>query len=484
MKKTILIFLILLISTFASADISINIKGNSKFNMKDANMYLSGNWKNTSSDTSSVNSENATVIFSGAGQDTIENSSGKFSKIKVKNPDGIKLKTPIQVRDSLQLEEGNLDNSEHNVVLGDSASLDIGEGDLEQPPEYEGIINVLYSGMTPVITGMELPSIVNNFTVNNSGGVTLDKILTVTNKLNLFKGNLDDSTFSVTLRDTTHVYKKVGTLSDTLIYEGRKNITYTGIAAAITGKELRPHVDHLTIDNPANVTLDKDVSVDSTLRFSQGKLNTGDYILSLSEYTVVTEGNAGDIWGNLQLPPFYVGTDSLNKMGVFIGAGQDTLGEVTILIISGPGSQTIIRGNRETIQRRWIISSDYPPENGRNLRLTWYPDEDNGNDLANAQAWKSTDGEAWEKMGDVQDVTGDRTVDLDVVSFSHWTVDSELPVNFNRVDMALIQRLIARLGSIQGDSAYDANYDMDEDNDIDMVDLRLMMASWGHQEEE
>ena len=488
MRFKFLIILILMLSiSLAFADVSIKVSGDTKIKMEGTNLYLSGDWHNVSEADSALKMESAKVIFFGNNDSKINNKSGEFSTIQIAKSDSTKkviLDTTVVVTDSLQLARGVLDNSEHNITIADSAVIEIEQGDLEEEPEYQGFIDVAYTGSTPALTGLELPPTVNVLTINNSGGVILDKAVTVKNALNLFKGNLNDSTFSVALHDTAKVYKKIGTLTDTLHYEGRKNITYTGEIAATTGKELRPHVDHLTIDNPGNVTLTQDITVDSTLRLLRGHVITGDYTLTLGPYAIITEGGPSDVWGALEYPPFWVGTDSLNTMGVFIGTGVDTLGFVQIIIISGPGTAVNIE-TREGINRKWIINSQFPPVHGRQLILSWKAEEDNENFLPRMLAWKSTnEGETWQSIGQIQDASESRSLDLNVFSLTGlWTVVSEGEINFNKVDINLIQRLIAKLGSSLGDDKYDENYDSDDDGDIDMRDLNYFMRSWGtHQD--
>ena len=212
---------------------------------------------------------------------------------------------------------------------------------------------------------------------------------------------------------------------------------------------------------------------------------TGDYILTLGPYAIITQGDPSNVWGALEYPSYWVGTDSLNTMGVFIGAGVDTLGEVRIIIISGPGTAETIQ-SREGINRKWIITSENEPVNGRQLILSWQSEEDNENFLPRTLAWKSSNnGESWEPIGEIQDASESRSVDLNVFSLTGlWTAVSEGVINFDRVDINLIQRLIAKLGSAidDGTGKYDENYDSDGDGDIDMKDLNYFMRSWGTQQ--
>ena len=283
------------------------------------------------------------------------------------------------------------------------------------------------------------------------------------------------------LLDDAEVFVKEGTLSDTINYEGGVDVTYTGTTAKTTGKELPIDVNQLTIDKPANVTLDKSVTVKDSLAFNSGHLITGDYMLILDSAAVITKGDVGDVWGSLQFPPFLVGTDSLSIAGVFIGSGIDDIGSVRVIIISGPGSAVVVDSS-ESINRRWIITSDYPPTNGRQLILSWTPEEDNDVDLTQVQAWKSTDnGATWRVSGSVQDASQTRSVDLDIVSFSQWTVANLDNTYIEKVNILEIQRLIAKLNSADGDGVYHPNYDEDNDGDIDIIDLKLMMSRWGNQ---
>lgn len=51
--------------------------------------------------------------------------------------------------------------------------------------------DILYDGTEPVVTGDELPDVVHNLTIDNPGGVTLSKSITVTGKIIVLNGTFD-----------------------------------------------------------------------------------------------------------------------------------------------------------------------------------------------------------------------------------------------------------------------------------------------------
>ncbi len=95
--------------------------------------------------------------------------------------------------------------------------------------------DILYEGTTPIVTGAELPDVVHNLTINNSGGVTLSKNITVTNVLSVLSGDFNLNGFVVTFGENATLIETPGNI----IIGGGGNITITGTLNDLTnGKNL------------------------------------------------------------------------------------------------------------------------------------------------------------------------------------------------------------------------------------------------------
>lgn len=126
-----------------------------------------------------------TLQVTGTGLPSQENS------IKVKNSSNVSLTNNLLVNGTLYLANGYLLNTaKGNVTIADNGSINKETGSLSNPVYYSGTVNMVYSGTTGVTTGNELPAndIINNFTVNNSGGITLNKDIKVNGSLYLVSG--------------------------------------------------------------------------------------------------------------------------------------------------------------------------------------------------------------------------------------------------------------------------------------------------------
>lgn len=90
------------------------------------------------------------------------------------------------------LTKGQLLNS-GNLTLGNSASITVTGGSFDAAPTFGTAINLTYNGTTAVTSGYEMPSstsVLQNLTLNNSGGLTLASNATLNNTLTLTSGKL------------------------------------------------------------------------------------------------------------------------------------------------------------------------------------------------------------------------------------------------------------------------------------------------------
>jgi hypothetical protein len=83
--------------------------------------------------------------------------------------------------------------------------------------------DVLYEGTMPVTTGSELPDVVHNLTINNSGGVTLSKNITVNGLLSVLDGDFNLNGHVITFGPNATLQETPGNI----IIGGGGNITVT-----------------------------------------------------------------------------------------------------------------------------------------------------------------------------------------------------------------------------------------------------------------
>ena len=261
--------------------------------------------------------------------------------------------------------------------------------------------------------GTNLPTSFYNLTLNNSSGVTVANAVTVTNTLTLGGNN---------------TYTNLSNIS------GYSGIVYAATSPQTTGSELGGSITNLTINNSNGVTLGNPTTVTGALTLSNGSLNTGANVISLgSSATISGEQSARCVVGNLAVAKTIgptVGSDqTFGGIGVTLQDGSDDLGTVSITRVTG----TAISANSNTgIKRSWTISSTLSPSQTRNLTLSWVSDDDNSKNLANSQAYQSTDaGSTWSPVGVSQDASTTRSVIVATTSLGVWTVSdagSPLPV--------------------------------------------------------
>ncbi|MBZ0181629.1 MAG: hypothetical protein K8F60_04170 [Melioribacteraceae bacterium] len=187
--------------------------------------------------------------------------------------------------------------------------------------------------------------------------------------------------------------------------------------------------------NSGVVNLGSDLTINNALTLTSGKLNTSSNTITLGSAASLNSESTGNyVVGNLTTTRA-VGTsaNTFGGIGVSIDAGSDDLGNMIVTRVSGSSGQVTVNSN-SGVNRKWTITADNPPSNGRTVTLSWLSDDDNSKDMQNAEVWKSDDaGTTWFKIGTTQDVSASdpRSISASVTSFSIFTVTdnaSPLPV--------------------------------------------------------
>jgi hypothetical protein len=132
-----------------------------------------------------------TVNFNGSGSQTVGGVT--YNNLTMSGGGTKSLGGAATVNGVLTLTNGTFTNSS-NLTLGNGATISRSGGSLSAAPTFGATTNVTYTAPTTpasITTGYELPtSGLNNLTINNSSGVTLNAAATVNGTLTMSAGNI------------------------------------------------------------------------------------------------------------------------------------------------------------------------------------------------------------------------------------------------------------------------------------------------------
>ena len=194
---------------------------------------------------------------------------------------------PTVVNGTLTLTSGTLTTGS-NLTMGNSATISRSSGSISDAPTFNTSANVEYTGSSLITTGVELPTVstvLNNLTVNNSGGVTLNAGATVNGTLTLTSGAFNNSSQTLTLGNSAAISRATGSLSAAPTFGTSVDVTYTGSSGVTTGNELPTSssvLNNLTVNNSGGVTLNAGSTVNGTPTLASGTFTVGAYTLSLN----------------------------------------------------------------------------------------------------------------------------------------------------------------------------------------------------------
>ncbi len=279
-----------------------------------------------------------------------------------------------------------------------------------------------------------------NVQIYNSGGVTLHDNRTISGTLTLTLGQFDNNGSAddkvLTMGDGANISRARGSLSSAPAFGSTVNLSYTGtIENVTTGFEMPSSnlvLNNLSVTSSQGITLGANVTVNGALSFgsSASSITTNTNTLTLASSASMTGETAGRyVIGNL-FTTRNVGTGSstFGGIGVTLNAGTDNVGNVSVTRISGPNGIVTANSN-QSIARKWTITSDNPPLNGRDLIFSWVSSDDNGKtfSLVNKAIAFRFNGSSWSGVGLPGDVSGSdpRSITFNTKSFSDWTISDE-----------------------------------------------------------
>lgn len=198
------------------------------------------------------------------------------ANLTINNAGGVTLHAPRTITGTLTLTKGIFHNIVNQISLGNGATISRANGTFATAPSFGYPVNLIYAGTTPITNGYEKPSAdssLNNMTVTNTGGLSLDRSFVINGNLTIGAGGI--------LNAGNAVHKVRGNFSNsgtfnaqtsTILMQGTSPQTINGTTTFYS----------LTIDNAAGVSLLANVTVSSFVSFVNGMLNLGAYNLTVN----------------------------------------------------------------------------------------------------------------------------------------------------------------------------------------------------------
>jgi G8 domain/Secretion system C-terminal sorting domain len=236
---------------------------------------------------------------------------------------------PVGGCSNLALYGGNLDNSSFNITLPSGAALYRSSGTISAAPTWAGIADVYYSNSSPMTTGNELPSTVSVLGMQNAGGVTLNKPVTVTTEADL-SGVLTTGAYSLTMGAGANLNS-----TETDFVKGTLVMTVTG-----TGSTYFDVGSNSTRARPLNLTL-------SALTFNSG--STGIITVKATEPNPPPSSNSSgasristvSYWTITPGPTIASFTANVSLYWTTAGDGVTNLGTMTVVKGTAGGAWTL-----------------------------------------------------------------------------------------------------------------------------------------------
>jgi len=137
---------------------------------------------------------NASINYGGTSATLNFTSGAQVANTFTVNCSGtLTLGTPVSINGTLNLTNGVLNNTSNNITLPNGGTINRVAGSITAAPVFTTSINITYNGTSAQVTGPELPTsstLINNFSVSNSLGVTLNSSVTVNGVYSFSSGKI------------------------------------------------------------------------------------------------------------------------------------------------------------------------------------------------------------------------------------------------------------------------------------------------------
>lgn len=178
-------------SNTLSIDFSATLNNNGTLNNNSGGQVIGNGTFNNISGAAFNNSETVGISGTLDNKGTLTNSGGFFG---------------ILGTGTLKLSGGNVNNTATNINIGSGATIERSGGTISLAPNFQGNVNLIYSGTIALTSGPELPTsltALQNLTINNTGGVTLSATTKVNNTLTINNGATLSNSAALTAVTTT-----------------------------------------------------------------------------------------------------------------------------------------------------------------------------------------------------------------------------------------------------------------------------------------
>lgn len=351
----------------------------------------------------------------------------------------------ITVNGDVILTSGTLNNSSYNrtiYVLGDWINNDASNS------FNAGTGSVVFNSSSAVqAIGGTASTTFYDVEIDNSSGsnVSLATNITISNDLTLSDGTLALGSNTLTVNGDITNNK-----SSTALNGGTGTVLLNGSSVQTIGGTQATTFYNLTLNNSHNtgVNLGRSITVDNTLTFTDGNLNTtGSYGVTLNSTTgnLSGESSSNYLVGIVSITKNVgTGASTFGNIGVSIAAGSSNLSNVTIKRVSGSNGIVTVDG-KQGIARYWVITNTGSnPFTARNITYSWIANDDNGKDLSKFRIFKRPNegSGAFEGVDDYQDITtgsDTRSITVSQNSFSQVSGSDQnnaLPVEL--IDVSLL----------------------------------------------
>lgn len=236
---------------------------------------------------------------------------------------------------------------------------------------------VSFTGTAAQSIGGTSATTFNNLTINNTAGVTASKDINVNSALQISSGtlNLNGNTADVNGNVTNNSSGSGFTGTGTVLLSGTSAQTIGGSAAST-------QLDNATLNNSSGATLGHDVTINGTLTFTSGNLTTSSNTLTLGTASGQLSGETASsfVIGTLKVSK-NVGTSAstMGNIGFDIQSPGNDIGTVTVRRETGANADILVITG-QSIERRWIVASTNSISGSRDIQVTWFPSEENGQD--------------------------------------------------------------------------------------------------------
>ncbi|MEI8274122.1 MAG: T9SS type A sorting domain-containing protein, partial [Paludibacter sp.] len=291
------------------------------------------------------NSSTGVLIYNGSSAQTISNLTGNaVNNLTINNSAGVTLGGATTVNGTLSLTVGTFAITP-GLTLGNSASIIRTAGSLSAVPTFGTAVNLSYNNTASQTTSYELPassSVLNNLTINNAAGVTLNAATTVNGALTLTAGTLTNGT-NLTLANSASIVCTAGTLSAVPTFGTAVNLSYNNTASQTTSYELPASssvLNNLTISNAAGVTLNAATTLNGTLSLTSGTLTNGTNLTLANSASVVRTA------GSLSAVPTFGTAVNLSYNGTSTKGNEFPAGDIINTLTANNTAGITLSDNR------------------------------------------------------------------------------------------------------------------------------------------